>query len=248
MRDIKEYESEYIKDDFETRYQVQFRRKKVLDIIEQGKYRKILEVGCGMDPLAAYVKEFDKYTIVEPGKEFLENARKVLQGQEGMVYVYGCIEDKLDELSNDTYDMVIVGGLLHEVEDPEKLLRAVKAVSTTQTVVHVNVPNAYSIHRILAYEAGIIPELTQLTERNIELQQNNVFDLKSLQTLIGKTGNVQVCETGSYFVKPFSHRQMAECLNCGIIDEKILEALYKLATYLPEYGSEIYVNFKYTDL
>ena len=51
---------------------------------------------------------------------------------------------------------------------------------------------------------------------------------------------------GSYFVKPFSHAQMLKCVEQGIIDENILEALYKLTAYLPEYGSEIYVNYRYT--
>lgn len=64
--------------------------------------------------------------------------------------------------------------------------------------------------------------------------------------MIGKTGRVEICEKGSYFVKPFSHAQMLKCVEQGIIDENILEALYKLTAYLPEYGSEIYVNYRYT--
>lgn len=107
-----------------------------------------------MDPLAAYVEEFDEYTIVEPVKEFLENAKKVLHGRKKITYVYGYFKDKIDEISQSAYDLIIVSGLLHEVDDPERLLNAVRAVSTTQTVVHINVPNACSIHRILAYEAG----------------------------------------------------------------------------------------------
>lgn len=246
MRDIEQYQKEYIKNDFESKYQVPFRRKKLLDIIQRGGYRKILEIGCGMDPLAAYVEEFDEYTIVEPGKEFLENAKKVLHGRKKITYVYGYFEDKIDEISQSAYDLIIVSSLLHEVDDPERLLNAVRAVSTTQTVVHINVPNACSIYRILAYEAGIIPELKKLTERNRILQQNRVFDMESLEQLIGKTGRVEICEKGSYFVKPFSHAQMLKCVEQGIIDENILEALYKLTAYLPEYGSEIYVNYRYT--
>lgn len=40
--------------------------------------------------------------------------------------------------------------------------------------------------------------------------------------------------------------KMLKCVEQGIIDENILEALYKLTAYLPEYGSEIYVNYRYT--
>lgn len=36
MRDIEQYQKEYIKNDFESKYQVPFRRKKLLDIIQRG--------------------------------------------------------------------------------------------------------------------------------------------------------------------------------------------------------------------
>ena len=81
MRDIEQYQKEYIKNDFESKYQVPFRRKKLLDIIQRGGYRKILEIGCGMEPLAAYVEEFDEYTIVEPGKSSLKMQRRYCTGE-----------------------------------------------------------------------------------------------------------------------------------------------------------------------
>lgn len=45
-------------------------------------------------------------------------------------------------------------------------------------------------------------------------------------------------------MKPFSHNQMYEMMQSAIIDEKVLDGLYRLAEYMPEYGSEIYVNCK----
>lgn len=50
---------------------------------------------------------------------------------------------------------------------------------------------------------------------------------------------------GSYFVKLFSYRQKEGCLEHGILDEKVLDAFYKLVKYMPQYGSEIYINFRY---
>lgn len=81
MRDIEQYQKEYIKNDFESKYQVPFRRKKLLDIIQRGGYRKILEIGCGMDPLAAYVEEFDEYTMLNQGKSSLKMQRKYCTGE-----------------------------------------------------------------------------------------------------------------------------------------------------------------------
>lgn len=51
---------------------------------------------------------------------------------------------------------------------------------------------------------------------------------------------------GKLFCKAILACADAKCVEQGIIDENILEALYKLTVYLPEYGSEIYVNYRYT--
>lgn len=50
MRDIDKYAEDYVKGDFEI-YQVKYRRKMVLEQIAKYKPRKVLEIGCGMEPL-----------------------------------------------------------------------------------------------------------------------------------------------------------------------------------------------------
>lgn len=247
MRDISGYEEEYIKSDFEQKYQVAYHRKKVLELIEKEKHQSILEIGCGMNTVASCLSDFDNFTIVEPGETFIKKAQSDLQGNEHIKFIHGYFEKELDEVKKHTYDFVILSGLLHEVENPIELLQAVKAVCVPETIVHINVPNALSIHRILAYEAGIIDSVEDKSKRNIALQQNSVFNMDSLEAMIRSTGEVEICERGSFFVKPFSHKQMEECMAYGIIDEKILDAFYRLTKYMPQYGSEIYINFRYVN-
>lgn len=49
-----------------------------------------------------------------------------------------------------TNGLMILSSLLHKVEDSQRFLRAVFKCCTENTVVHINVPNADSIHRLLA--------------------------------------------------------------------------------------------------
>lgn len=49
---------------------------------------------------------------------------------------------------------------------------------------------------------------------------------------------------GGYFVKPFTHKQMGRLLDEQIVDERVLNGFYGLTKWLPDYGSEIYVNVK----
>lgn len=74
------------------------------------------------------------------------------------------------------------------------------------------------------------------------MQQHSVFDMEELTDLITTTiPNARVIEKGSYFIKPFSHKQMEHCLSCNIFGEDVLGGFDNLIKYFPEFGSEIYV-------
>ena len=137
--------------------------------------------------------------------------------------------------------MIICSGLLHEVERPDLLLECIKKECNHDTVVHINVPNANSMHRLLALECGYIQNTHDMSTRNKDLQQHNVFDMESLTTLV-KAKGMKIEASGSYFIKPFTHAQMEKSLEAGILLEEILDGLYHMEKYMPGLGSEIYVN------
>lgn len=240
MRDIDKYTNDYVKTElkeFES-YQVKYRRKMVLEQIKKYNPQKILEIGCGMEPLFFYVKNVD-FTIVEPSTEFCENAKRLAKAEKRNVQV---LQGFFEEVEYDEeYDMIICSGLLNEVEKPGKILDKIAAICTNKTVVHVNVANAMSMHRLLAKESGLIQEVTDLSERNQLLQQHSVFTMESLTNLVRETG-FSILDKGSYFIKPFAHIQMAKLLEYQIVDEKILDGFYGLIKYIPDLGSEIFIN------
>lgn len=245
MRDVEKYERDYMVGDFEQRYQVKYRRKKVLEVVRNLCAQRILEIGCGMSSLANYLDDFQKYTIVEPGETFINVARRDLQGRDNINFIQGFFEECMEDLKKRRYSLVVCSSLLHEIEDPKALLRGIGDICDEETVVHVNVPNEYSLHRLLAYKAGYIKRTSEKSDKNILLQQASVFNLQTLQQLIREAiDGVEILESGSYFVKPFTHAQMERMLESGIIDEKVLDGLYEVVEYMPELGSEIFVNFR----
>ena len=50
----------------------------------------------------------------------------------------------------------------------------------------------------------------------------------------GETG--ELC---TYFIKPFTHAQMRACLDNNIFTEQVLDGMWNMSKYLPEYGAEI---------
>lgn len=253
MRDIEDYAQQYKKTDFETEYQVKYRRKKVLELMAKYPHDNFLEIGCGLEPLAAFLDDFSKCTIVEPSDTFAARARKLGLSLNGRLRVeQGFFEDVALKLTKERFDYIVCSSLLHEVEQPKNLLSAIctlSSVNSGDTIVHINVPNATSFHRLLAMESGLISNVKALSQRNVLLQQNTVYDMDTLIAMIMECGDncgkkVEILEKGSFFLKPFTHHQMELCLDEGIFDKQILDGLDRMTKYMPDLGSEIFVNFR----
>lgn len=240
-RNIAEYEKDYLDsvNGFE-KYKVIYRRKKVLEIIDSFQPKSILEIGCGMEPLFCYAGG-RQFTIVEPSEKFCKNARTLSMENENITCIRGFFEEEADKLADKRYDMVICSGLLQEVPNPVKLIDAIKLVCDEKTVIHINVANMYSMHRLLGVELGILSNVFEQSEGNKRLQQNTNFDMKRLRKMVEDSG-LDILEEGAYFIKPFSHKQMQAMIDQQIIDDNVLEGLYNLSKYMPQFGSEIYVN------
>ena len=243
MRDIHNYIEEYKKLFFED-IQVIYRRRNVLAQIQKYSHKNILEIGCGFEPLFQFLEDFDTMTIIEPGYDFFINAQKLACNNKKVKCRQAFFgKEIITELTNQRYDFIIVGCLLHEVENPEEFLDALKEVCSHETIIHINVPNANSIHRILAKEMGLIEDETEKSQANIAMQQHSVFSMDSLVKLV-TSKSFQIIDSGSYFVKPFTHCQMQQLLDARIVDFLVLDGLYNLTKYIPEFGSEIFVNCK----
>lgn len=98
QRDIMDYESKYIKGicGFE-KYKVIYRRRKIIEIIDKYEPQKILEIGCGMEPLFRYVKD-KEFTIVEPCDYFYENAKSASIDEGHITCIKGFFEEVAENL------------------------------------------------------------------------------------------------------------------------------------------------------
>ena len=248
-RDIESYAQEYMNAEFEETM-VQIRKRKLLAVTEPFRHQRVLEIGCGMDSIGNSLRGCEELTIVEPSSRFLHKAREDSAAWQNVVlhFVHGFFEEQTEVLSRNSYDLILISSLLHEVCDSDRFLLSVRSLCDTSTTVHVNVPNALSFHRLLGLESGLISSLETLSPRNARLQQRNVYTLKTLKALLGAAGDIQVCDEGSYFIKPLTHEQMQFCFQHQLFDPRVLKGLEGMVRYMPEYGAEIYVNFRFKNV
>jgi len=249
MRNLEDYTVNYYNQPFED-IQVLYRKRKVLELIKKQNHRTLLEIGCGLDPLFNHFNEFDKLVILEPSNAFFENAVKQADKDEELTdkvdIINGLLEDSVRQLQEYNFDFILVSCLLHEIEDTALFLANLRQIAREDTIIHIDVPNAFSFHRVLALEMGLIESVFEMSASNLKFQQQRVFDLKSLTALITSAG-FTVIDSGSFFVKPFMHKQMSGLIEHGIIDYTVLDGLYNMVKFIPEMGSEIYAEFKIHD-
>ena len=243
-RDIENYEKQYQEHRFED-VMVKYRRKVVLRILQKYKAKNILEIGCGNAPIFEYYPDFNSMTVVEPALVFFNNLtdKSKLFPEKKITMVHGFLENVYEKLAANSYDFILVSGLLHEVDSPELLLNLISNLCGNDTVVHINVPNKNSFHRMLALKSKIIDSLDQHSDSQIRLQQKDFFDMESLTQLIGNAGFTSI-DQGSYFLKLFTHTQMDQILSNNIINDKILNGLFEILELFPEYGAEIFMNMR----
>lgn len=243
-RDINDYQAFYDNSPFEAEM-AHFTRQHVLSEIQKFNSKRILEVGCANLPLFTEYdsEDFDLFVTVEPSLAFAQRAEKMIEFREKTLVFNDFVENITEKLVQFDFDTIILSGLLHEVEYPLHILEGVFKCCKADTKVHVNVPNAASFHRILAYEMGLIDSYTALSDNQISLQQHHTFSTKTLSELCESAG-FEVLEQSSYFIKPFTHKQMAAVTENPLFAPNLLEGFSKMIKYMPDMGAHIALTLK----
>ena len=241
------YESAYLADyDFES-VMVRFRRKLLLERLNVIRPQVVVEIGCGCELLCEawysarrHAWKEDQWVIVESAEQFAEAARTC--GVPGLSVVRDVFESAVEsvrKLLRRAPDLVICSALLHEVPSSSALLTAVRQVMDDHTRLHVNVPNADSLHRRVAKAMGLIRDTHAMSARNRSLLQRRVYDMRSLKDDL-TDASLRIVDQGGYFVKPFTHEQMARIVS--ILDESVMDGLFRLGREMPGAASEIFVE------
>ena len=192
-----DYDHNYMNLAFEDLLRI-YRRKKVLGLLQKYPHARILEIGCGPDPLFQHIEDFESMVVVEPSEVFYNMAKEISSEIKNVRVFNQYIEKEYENLLSESFDFIIIGGFLHEIENPDEVLEVVREICNKSTLVLSIVPNANSFHRLIAEMMGTIDNVYEKSENDKLFGRKIVFDINSHNELL-VNNMFKVIESGSYF-------------------------------------------------
>jgi 2-polyprenyl-3-methyl-5-hydroxy-6-metoxy-1,4-benzoquinol methylase len=176
---------------------------------------------------------------------FLRNDFKVLHAVDGSIELLNHIPDypnltkfhsMIEEFSAPIkYDFILMDHILEHLIEPVNVLKNVKNMMKSETLLAIGVPNAKSIHRLAAVEMSFLKSIYELNERDHELGHHRIYDFDLLEKDIVDAGLKARDKIGVFF-KPLSNKQINETWTNDMI-----EGFYKLGFQFRENAAEIYI-------
>jgi len=193
------------------------------------KGKKALELG----PASGYmtrslVNEFDSLDSVEGSESLLKQIPDYPNVRKFHAY--------FEEFETaEKYDTIIMSHVLEHIESPDLVLSKIYNWLHPDGVFLVSVPNAKSIHRMVAVEMGLLKSVYELNARDHELGHYRVYDMDTLKIHVREAG-FTVKDAGGIFLKPVSNAQIEQ----NWTQEMIL-GFYKAGKLFSENCAEIFL-------
>lgn len=194
-----------------------------------------LEIGPSIGYMTKHlVNDFKQLYVVEASEELLNQ----IPVYKNVVIQCSMIENFQTE---EKFDTIIMSHVLEHIEHPVEVMEKIYNWLSPGGVFIVVVPNAKSIHRIVATKMGLLESIYTLNERDHTLGHYRVYDGDSLLRDITSAG-FKVTSRGGLFLKPLSNAQIEEYWT-----SEMVEGFYEAGKEFPDNCSEIFMvasNFK----
>jgi len=244
---INNYKEKYLNQVFEN-IQEKFRKRKIISLLENNfqPTMNVCEIGCGRDSIFNYIEPANDMTIIEPQSEFLKLQPDFINKKQ-----VNKINNKLEKVSalfKNRFELVILSGLIHEVEDPVNFLRHVREVSSENGLIVITTNNTKSIHRLIGLEMGELLDINELSNTARYFNQYSGSIMTSNILDMCKKVGFRVDSYGTFMPKILPHSIMQELITNEVINIDFIESLYAIgeAGVLNDFGSEIFLVVKNT--
>jgi 2-polyprenyl-3-methyl-5-hydroxy-6-metoxy-1,4-benzoquinol methylase len=186
----------------------------------------VLELGCATGAMTGdFAREGRAVTAVDRSAGYLETARG--RGLGGVRWIRADLERPLP--IGDRYEHVVIANVLHELDDPVRLLAEVAGERLAPGgLVHVSLQNPSSLHRLVALEMGLIDDLYAISAKGRQYATRRLFSVDDVVALAGETG-LELAHREGVMLKPLPNAAMAD------LAPELLAGFVAAARHLPDH-------------
>ena len=186
----------------------------------------ILELGLGHGfSTKIFAKYFQKHLVLEGSAAVIKNFKS--KNHDLNIEIKETYFEKFS--TEEKFDVIIMGFILEHVDDPFDILKQYLQFLAPGGSIFVAVPNAEVMNRRLGQLAGLLDDISELSQNDYLLGHKRYYTVSSLTKVIKEAGyNIKNIE--GIYLKPFTTSQI---INLDL-DQKIIDALCKLGLAYPE--------------
>jgi 2-polyprenyl-3-methyl-5-hydroxy-6-metoxy-1,4-benzoquinol methylase len=195
-----------------------------------------LELGCHHGEFTKrLLLAFESVTVVEGAADSIDIARANV----GDIVTF--VHARFEEFApTRRYDAIFLIHTLEHLDDPQRILAAIRSWLAPGGQLYVAVPNAYAASRQIAVEMGLVTSPTAVTDGEYAHGHRRTYDLAALRAEIQAAGLTET-KSGGVFFKPFANYQFDQLIASGIVTDEYLEGCYALGARYPDLCASIYV-------
>lgn len=196
-----------------------------------GAASSMLELGLGHGHSANFFFDrFERHVVLEGSPAVIRNFHQKYPECRAQI-----IETYFEAFSTDErFDLIVMGLILEHVDDPLRILRRYRTFLAPGGKMFLVVPNAELLNRRLGHLAGMLDDMTVLSEHDHLLGHKRYYTVTSLTDDVQRAG-YQIEWMEGIYLKPFTTRQILSLQ----LDRKFIGALCEVGVDYPELSCAI---------
>lgn len=210
--------------DFDNNIQLNWYPKRVIGHTKGASSMLELGVGHGFST-KLFSEHFNRYVVVDASSAVIDNFHKKFPDLDVQIEQAYFEEFKTDE----KFDVVVLGFVLEHVDNPVQIMSLYKEFLAPGGRIFLSVPNAEVLNRRLGYEAGLLKDMTELSEHDHLCGHKRYYSVDTLTQDVHRAG-CKVERMEGIYLKPLTTSQMIS----HNFDERVIEAFCKVGVDYPE--------------
>ena len=204
-----------------------------VNLVERHSSKKnsFLELGIGHSKtIELLADQFESLSVIDAESDLID---KYKIEYPHITFIQSYFENM--DFKESTFENIGMGFILEHVEDPKMILEKYMQYLEKDGKIYISVPNAKSLHRIIAHKANLLPDIKSMSETDKRYGHLRFNTYEEWLDLFLSTG-LKVIATHGLYLKPFTTLQI-ESLK---LDTSIQIALAETASEYPEISNSCF--------